>query len=163
MTVYPFPMTASVSPAGVRREMDRLVQEVFGNSNGLQRAGWTPPTDAIEDSTGFTLEMEIPGIAPESVELLAEDGVLIARGEKSQGSLCQDAPEGTRMLFAERAGGSFERRFRLPKSADLGSIEARYRHGVLTVRVAKHAPAQPRRVEIKIDQGPVSTQKSLSE
>jgi HSP20 family protein len=163
MTVYPFPMTAPVSPAGVRREMDRLVQEVFGNNNALQRAGWTPPTDAVEDSTGFTLEMEIPGIAPDAVELLAEDGVLIARGEKTQGSRGENAAEGMRMLFAERAGGAFERRFRLPKSADLGSIEAHYSHGVLTVRIAKHAPAQPRRVEIRIDQGPVSTQRSLSE
>jgi HSP20 family protein len=162
MTIYPFPMTAPVSPLGVRREMDRLVQEVFG-TNGMQPAGWTPPTDAVEDATGFTLEMEIPGIAPESVELVAEDGVLIARGEKSQGNFGENTPEGTRLVFGERARGSFERRFRLPKSADLGSIEANYALGVLTVRVAKHAPAQPRRVEIRIDQGPVSTQKSLKE
>ena len=155
MTVYPFQMTAPVSPVGVRREMDRLVQEVFGN-HPMQNGGWTPPTDAVEDAQGFTLEMEIPGIAPESVELVAEDGTLIARGEKTPASF----GEGSRMVFSERSRGSFERRFRLPKSADLGAIEARYAHGVLTIRVAKHAPAQPRRVQIAVDHGPVATQQA---
>jgi HSP20 family protein len=101
--------------------------------------------------------MEIPGIAPDSVELLAEDGTLIARGEKARPNF----GEGTRMLFGERTHGSFERRFRLPKSADLANVEARYAHGVLSIRIAKHAPAQPRRVQISIDQGPVATQKSI--
>jgi len=129
--------------------MDRLVQEVFGNAPSSRNGGLTPPADALEDSSGFTLEMEIPGIDPRAVELLAEDGVLIARGEKASDRL----EEGTRVLFGERARGSFERRFRLPKSADLSAIEARYAHGVLTVRVAKVAPAQPRRVQIAIGQG----------
>ena len=30
MTMYSFPITAHVSPNGVRREMDRLMNEVFG-------------------------------------------------------------------------------------------------------------------------------------
>lgn len=159
MTFYSFPMTAPVAPAGMRREMDRLVQEVFGGksvnaTNGMNGAsGWTPATDGVEDATGYTLELEIPGIAPEAVEVLAEDGVLIVRGERTRGNL----QEGQRSIFGERTHGSFERRFRLPKSADLSNIEARYALGMLTVRIAKVAPAQPRRVQIAVDNGPVKT------
>jgi HSP20 family protein len=156
MTLYSFPMTAQVAPAGMRREMDRLVQEVFGN-DALNGGGmWSPATDGVEDATGFTLELEIPGIAPDAVELVAEDGVLIVRGEKTRAAL----DEGQRAFLGERVHGAFERRFRLPKSADLSAIEARYAHGVLTVRIAKVAPAQPRRVPITVDSGPVATTES---
>lgn len=153
MTFYSFPMTAPVAPAGMRREMDRLVQEVFGGKSMNDTTSWTPAADGIEDATGYTLELELPGIAPDAVELLAEDGLLIVRGERSRG----DLQESQRSIFGERMHGRFERRFRLPKNADLGNIEARYSLGVLTVRVAKVAPAQPRRVQIAVDNGPVAT------
>ena len=158
MTLYTFPMTAPAGPAGMRREMDRLVQEVFGAGGMNGSSTWTPATDGVEDATGYTLELELPGIAPEAVELLAEDGVLIVRGEKATANM----QDGQKRLFGERAGGSFERRFRLPKSADLTSIEARYALGVLTIRIAKVAPAQPRRVPISVDNGPVATTEALS-
>jgi HSP20 family protein len=152
MTLYSFPMTAA-APAGMRREMDRLVQEVFGAAGMNGSATWTPATDGVEDSTGYTLELELPGIAPDAVELLAEEGVLIVRGEKAAAEM----QDGQKRLFGERAHGAFERRFRLPKSADLSNVEARYALGVLTIRVAKVAPAQPRRVPIAVDTGPVTT------
>ena len=39
---------------------------------------------------------------------------------------------------------------RLPKSADLGAIQASYANGVLTVRVAKVAPAQARKIVVEV-------------
>jgi HSP20 family protein len=155
MTIYSLP-TLPLSTAagnGMRREMDRLMNEVFGAVRQATH-GWTPATDAIEDATGYTLELDVPGLTPESIEVVAEDGVLAIRGRKE----ARRQVEGARAVLAERAQGEFERRFRLPKAADVAEIRASYQHGVLTVRIAKLAPAQPRRVQVTVDHGPVLAQ-----
>lgn len=126
------------SPFALRSELDRAMNDVVANGNdGLIGNG-------REDATGFTLEFEVPGIVPDTIEVLAEDGVLTIRGRRPT----RESGENERELFDERPHGTFERRLRFPKSADLTAINASYGRGVLTVRVAKLAPAQPRRIEI---------------
>ena len=147
MTVYSLPFESTFSPNGVRRDMNRLMQEVFQTTRSAAGA-MAPRANALEHPRGFTLEMELPGISPDRVEVVAEDGVLVVRG----GHEARELAEGSRVIFAERAVGQFERRFRLPKSADLNAIEATYADGMLTISVAKLAPAQPRRVQVTVDQ-----------
>ncbi len=145
MPMYSVPLRAAFPANGFRREMDRLLDEVV-NARPQSSASWQPVTDAREDAGGYTLSIELPGVSPSAVEVLSEDGLLTVRGIKS-------APElqsGQQVAFSERAHGEFARRFRLPKSADLHSVSATYALGVLTVRVAKLAPAQPRRVPITV-------------
>ena len=75
--------------------------------------------------------------------------MLVVRGSRT----VRELAEGERRLVGERALGQFTRRFRLPKTADANTLAASYAHGVLTVRVSKVAPAQPRRVPITVDNG----------
>lgn len=152
MTIHTLPFaTASLPTLSLRRELDRLFDDVFvgrpsAAGASTSAAGWQPATDAREDDTGFTLTLDLPGVSPESVEVLAEDGVLTVKGAR----VAPAAAEGVRAVFTERAHGAFLRRFRLPKSADLQAIDASYSHGVLTLRVGKVAPAQPRRVPVSV-------------
>jgi HSP20 family protein len=144
MTIHTIPLTTTTLPTlSLRRELDRLFDDVFVNRPA---AAWTPAADAREDSTGFTITLDVPGLAPESVEVLAEDGTLTVKGARPAATLA----EGERTLFAERSQGAFQRRFRLPKSADPQAIEATYAHGVLSLRIGKLAPAQPRRVPVTV-------------
>lgn len=170
MTIYSFPLNGAslrgattngtiTAPTGLRREMDRLVSEVFGAAHPdapTPRAGFTPLADAIEDATSFTLTLDLPGVPGDKLDVLAEDGVLTIRGERTREASNQ---EGARILLAERSAGRFERRFRLPKAADASAIEATHADGVLTVRVAKVAPAQPRRVPVNGPRADVSAEK----
>ena len=142
MTFYTLPLSAHPLPTlSLRRELDRLFDDVFVNR---PTAAWQPAADAREDSTGFTLTLDVPGLTPESVEVLAEDGTLTVKGARPAATLA----EGERTLFAERSRGAFVRRFRLPKSADTQAIAATYAHGVLALRIGKLVPAQPRRVPV---------------
>ncbi len=144
MTIHTIPLAATAaSPLSFRRELDRLFDDVFVNR---PTQGWQPPADAREDGTGFTLLLDVPGVTPDSVEVLAEDGILTVKGSRPAATLA----EGERAVFVERTQGAFLRRFRLPKSADLQAIEATYSHGVLTLRIGKLAPAQPRRVPVNV-------------
>ncbi|MCC6431343.1 MAG: Hsp20/alpha crystallin family protein [Gemmatimonadaceae bacterium] len=146
MSIYRFAMPSLLQTtfpsSGLRTEMQRALNEVQSAST----ADVTPQVDARESASGFTLEFDLPGVSADSVEVLAEDGVLTVRATRSQRELA----EGEQAVFTERVAGNYLRRFRLPKSADLGAIQASYANGVLTVRVAKVAPAQARKIVVEV-------------
>ena len=129
---------------GLRREIDRLFEDAFGGDS--RRSGWAPAVDIREDNSEIALEVELPGIKPSDVEVVAENGVLTIRGEKQNTS--SETSEG-RYHIVERTFGSFTRSFQLPTGVDEQAIEAEFNDGLLTVRIPKAAIAQPRRIEIR--------------
>ncbi len=149
---YTFPLIATpLSTRAIRREMDRLFDDVFVPRPATRGTeGWQPAVSAREDATGYTVQVDLPGVQPDAVEVLAEEGVLTIRGTRP--AVAPGASE--RQLVGEQPTGSFTRRFRLPKGADLQAISARHALGVLTVRVGKVAPSQPRRVPITSEMVP---------
>lgn len=136
----------SIAPFfSLRRDIDRLFEDVMGRDGSS--GGWAPPVDVREDENALVLELEIPGVSPEQVEVTAENGILTIRGEKR--SERREDDDARRWHFVERSYGSFHRAFQLPKGVDEGQIEATFELGVLTVRVPKSALPQPRKIEIQ--------------
>ena len=129
---------------GLRREIDRLFEDTFGQ-DGPRRA-WTPPADVREAGGEILIEVELPGIKPDDVDVTSENGVLTIRGEKRSSST--DAGDG-RYHALERSYGTFTRSFQLPTGVDEQRIEADFEDGVLVVHVPKATIAQPRRIEIR--------------
>ena len=129
---------------GLRREIDRLFEDTFGRGDGV--AAWSPAVDVKESEKEMRLEIELPGIKPEEVELTAENGVLTIRGEKR--SERKEGEDESRYHLVERSYGSFMRSFQLPQGLDESKIEADYNHGILTVHIPKAALPQPRKIQI---------------
>lgn len=141
MTYYRLPLSTTFAPLGMRMDMHRVLDELLPKP---AVAAWEPAAEAREDATGYTITIDLPGVAPEGVELVAEEGTLLVRGTREGAALA----EGERTVLAERRTGPFARRFRLPKHADLQEVTASAAHGVLTVRIAKALPAQPRKIVV---------------
>lgn len=129
---------------GLRREIDRLFEDTFGRGEGMST--WNPAVDVRETDQELALELELPGIKPEEVELTAENGVLTIRGEKR--SERKEGDESSRYHMVERSYGSFTRSFQLPQGIDETKIEADYNNGILSIHIPKTALPQPRRIEI---------------
>jgi HSP20 family protein len=129
---------------GLRREIDRLFEDTFGGESG--RGSLSPAVDIREDSREIAIEVELPGIKPEDVDVTAENGVLTIRGEKR--STSTENTEG-RYHIVERSYGTFTRSFQLPTGVDDKAIAAEFNDGLLVVRVPKAALAQPRRIQIR--------------
>ena len=139
--------TAMTTPAfSLRREIDRLFDDAFGGNGLRNTAAWAPPVDVRESDSELALLFEIPGVAPEQIEVTTDNGVLTVRGEKREER--KEGDEGQYHLV-ERTYGSFSRSFQLPKNLDESKIEAKFEHGVLTVRIPKAALPQPKKIEIK--------------
>ena len=134
-------MTTSSPVFGLRREIDRLFEDAFTRDG----QNWTPAVDIKEMETELRLELELPGLKPEDVEITAENGVLTVRGEKR--SERKEDDQG-RYHVVERTYGSFMRSFQLPQGIDEDQISAGYDNGVLTLRIPKAALPQPRRIQI---------------
>jgi len=136
--------------SGLRREIDTLFDDIFGRTlaapNG--NATWAPVADVRADERGYTFAFEIPGVLPEKVEVRCDNGILTVRGEKLADSTNEVQDNQGSWLVSERQHGSFVRSFRLPGSTDETRVEARFMHGVLTVRVPKAELPQPRKIQI---------------
>ena len=136
----------SIAPFfSLRRDIDRLFDDAMGRDGG--QGGWAPTVDIREDEKALVLEVELPGVSPEQVEVTAENGILTVRGDKR--SERREDDDKRRWHLIERSYGSFQRAFQLPQGVDEGQIEAAFEHGVLTVRVPKSALPQPRKIEVR--------------
>lgn len=129
---------------GLRREIDRLFEDTFGRGEGA--SAWTPTVDVRESDNELSLEVELPGIRPEEVEITAENGVLMIRGEKRNER--KEGDENSRYHMVERSYGSFMRSFQLPQGLDESKIEADYNDGILSIHIPKTALPQPRKIQI---------------
>lgn len=155
-------MTTSAPIFGLRREIDRLFEDTFGREGGT----FTPAVDIKESEQEILLEVELPGLKPENVEVIAENGVLTIRGEKRS-----ERKEGddNRYQVVERSYGTFVRTFQLPQGVDEDQIKGEFENGVLSIAIPKAALPQPKRIQIggtrqkeqaSVSSGNVSNQQS---
>ena len=134
-------MTTGSPVFGLRREIDRLFDDAFTRGDGNTFA---PAVDIKENDSEIRLEAELPGIRPEDVEIIAENGVLTIRGQKES-----ERKEGDdRYQVVERMYGTFMRTFQLPQGVDENQIKADFENGVLSVHIPKAALPQPKRIQI---------------
>lgn len=128
----------------LNRELGRAFEDaVSRNANPV----WHPATDVVEQPSGYTIALELPGVTPESVEITFEQNTLTIRGSKAP-TLQPTEHSEIRIFVAERMSGAFERSFRLPEHVDAGAIQATFQHGVLMISVPKKPASQPRKITI---------------
>ncbi len=127
----------------IRDEFDALFDRFFGGWPMLGqwgREGWG--VDAEETDKEYVFRFEVPGFEVEDFEVQASGNLLTVRAERKQ-----EAKE-------KENGGSFARRrfeqaFTLPAGADAEKAEARYRNGMLELRLPKTPAAQAKKITVQ--------------
>jgi HSP20 family protein len=133
---------ATASPIfGLRREIDRLFEDTFTRGG----SAWTPAVDIKETDNDLRLDLELPGLRPEDVEITSENGILTIRGEKRNE---RKEGEENRYHLVERSFGSFMRSFTLPQGIDENQIQADFDNGILSIHIPKTALPQPKKIQI---------------
>ncbi len=131
----------------LRREFDDLFERFFGDftkdGSGRTVSGWQAPVAIWDDDQNVFIEVELPGVAREEVELSIQGECLHLRGERK-------APVEKRdYWYNERIFGRFERTISLSEMVDPEKIEAEMHDGVLSIKLVKRTDSQRRRIEIK--------------
>lgn len=109
------------------------------------RLEWTlaPRTDIKELDDHFAIEVELPGVSSDHVDLQVEGDELrltATRNGKSDGAY----------LARERAAGTYTRVFRLGETVDLEGIRGTMADGILTIHLPKAARVLPRKITINV-------------
>ncbi|MGW0180575.1 Hsp20/alpha crystallin family protein [Nocardia sp. NPDC003345] len=120
------------------RDLDRLTQQVFGTP--ARPAAM--PMDAWREGDEFFVELDLPGVDAESLELDVERNVVTVRASRPA------LDPGRSMIAAERTRGVFSRQLFLGENLDADAIRADYRDGVLRLVVPIAEKAKPRKIEI---------------
>ncbi len=77
------------------RELDRLTQQMLGTQGTMARPS-AMPMDAWRDGDTFVVELDLPGVQPESIDLDVERNVVTVRAERAARN------DNVEMLAAER-------------------------------------------------------------
>ncbi len=139
-------------------ELDRFNQQVLRNLGGSQ-SRTLMAMDAWRDDDEVVLEFDLPGVAPDAIDLTVERDTITVQASRGRGE-----GGGDTYLVAERPRGEFRRQVILGDTVDLERMQARYDHGVLTVRVPARKDGKPRRVNVASgrsgDQAPIEASAS---
>lgn len=134
---------------GLDSPFNRLFRDLLGETEGDQSnivtSRWMPLADIQDAGDHFLLEVDVPGVKAEDINVTMEDGVLNIEGERRH----EERTEEKGYSRIERSFGSFHRRFSLPETANADAIDAKVDNGVLRITIGKTEKAQPRRIEVK--------------
>jgi HSP20 family protein len=103
----------------------------------------SPAARIVEAGDGYTLEVEMPGVNKEGLEISVENNELTITGHRSLPTI-----DGT-ILHRESRSQDFRRTFELDPSIDTGKINARIDQGVVTLRLPKAEHVKPRKISVQ--------------
>ena len=121
------------------RELDRLGEQLMSGTRSIR----TMPMEAFRRGDEFVVVMDLPGVAPEDLELTVERNVVNVRGTRRPAR-----QEGDEVLVDERLHGEFSRQLFLGDNLDPSKLEANLDSGVLTLTIPVSEASKPRRVEV---------------
>jgi len=128
----------------LQNEMNRLFETLQPGDVGGGNGAWTPFLDLVEQDDQFLIEVDLPGIQPEDVDVTLDQNLLTIRGERKTSSILTQ--ENVRR--SERRYGSFLRTISLPSHVDADAIQADFADGVLRISVPKAEQAKPRKIKV---------------
>jgi HSP20 family protein len=114
------------------RESDRTQAEQF----------ITPPASLTEIGDGYTLEIEMPGVKKDGLEISVDNNELTIIGRRSF-----PAMEGT-LIHRESRPENFRRVFELDPSIDADKINAKIDQGLVTLTLPKAEHVKPRKITV---------------
>jgi HSP20 family protein len=131
----------------LRDAMNRLFEDSFiSPGNWAQWAGGGVTANLYETPGGFILEVPIPGVKPEDVEITTQQDTVTLKWERKM-----TAPEGATAHWNSFQAGQFQETFTLPAPINADRAEASTANGVLTLNLPKteHAKARTLKVTAK--------------
>lgn len=100
---------------------------------------------AKREDSSHHLEVDLPGVNKEDIDVRIEDGVLtISATRNYKNEVTKDS-----YYVCESSFGKFERRYTLPDTIDTNKIDAKFEDGRLTIELQKTKAAKPKAITIK--------------
>lgn len=128
----------------ITQDLDRFtaaMDQLWGGRNSSSSI----PLDLFEHDSTLVVRALVPGVNPSDLEITTEGGVLTISGEAKQSEISPDIS----IYRQELPTGKFSRALKLNGRFDLEAIQAKYEHGILTLRIPRQASELKRVIPIE--------------
>jgi len=138
-----FPVVRAPRFASLLNEFFEDLPQATENGSSQWEGRFSAPLALWEDESQVYLEIDMPGVASEGLDVTVEKGLLQIAAQRK-------AAESERKVIADhRRYGKFEHLLKLPEHIDADSVQAELHDGVLTITLAKKPQVQPKRIEVR--------------
>jgi HSP20 family protein len=122
--------------------MNTLTRETRESDRGRAEQFITPPASLTEIGDGYMLEIEMPGVKKDGLEISIENNELTIIGRRSL-----PPGEGT-LIHRESRPENFRRTFEIDPSIDADKISAKIDQGLVTLTLPKAEHVKPRKITV---------------
>lgn len=131
---------------GSLREMHRLQDSLnqMLSVNAESQSSEYPLVNVWTSPNGAIVRVEVPGIAPDSVDISLMNDTLTIKGSRTP----EELKGGESRHRQERGYGQFARSLQLPFSINADQVQANFANGVLQVTLPRAEAEKPRKISI---------------
>lgn len=140
-------------------EMERWFDDAFRRPMSLFGAPWwprmgvleteefSPSVDMFREGNDVIVKAEIPGIKKEDIDISLADDTITITGERKK----EEKVERKDYYRLERSHGSFSRSFRMPQPVQSDKAKAKFKDGVLEIRIPITEEAKKKEKKLSIE------------
>jgi HSP20 family protein len=107
---------------------------------------WTPAVDVYEDGHEIVIQVDLPGMTQEEIDIELTDDTLTIKGERKFAD--EDGRE--KYVRIERQYGAFQRSFTIGVPIKPDDVKASYRNGILELTLPKADQVKPKKVQVQV-------------
>jgi HSP20 family protein len=122
--------------------MNTLTRETRESDRARAEQFVAPAASVTEIGDGYTLEIEMPGVKKDGLEISVENNELTIIGRRSLPTV-----EGT-LIHRESRPENFRRAFEIDPSIDANKISAKIDRGLVTLTLPKAEHVKPRKITV---------------
>jgi len=121
---------------------NNLTRESNGRGSNRSERFISPPASVSESGEGYLLELEMPGVSKDGLEISIENNELSITGRRSNPPI-----DGT-LVHRESRSHDYRRSFEIDPSINREKISARISQGVVTLTLPKAEEVKPRKISV---------------
>jgi HSP20 family protein len=124
---------------------DRFLSEpAFPLPKLFSEKSWYPTVDVSEGKRDILVKAEIPGVDKEDIDLSIDGRLLTICGEKKH----EKEESDERYHRVESSFGLYKRTIELPTDVDESKVDAKYKNGILKIKLKKAKEAETKKITI---------------
>lgn len=134
-----------------RNYLDNIFDDFFNEfysfpySTSSKGRDLIPRIDISETDSGYSLEIELPGVNQRDIDINIDNHILTVKGHKEEKS----DEKNKNYHMRERYYGSFQRSISLPANIKDEAIDAHFENGILHIKIPKKEQGKTRKIEVK--------------
>ena len=122
-------------------DVDQMLSQAFSYplETAHESQSSSPFINVNESDIEYTVSMDLPGVEKKDLEVNISEGIVTVIGERKSSKPGKDNP----CIWEEISHGTFQRTFELSNAVQEDKIKARFKNGVLNLRIPKAEEVKP--------------------